>query len=70
METRWSFRLDINWKSYRKPKLDASFLFLASYVIQHRIENPIATSILSGEFVSGDTIQVDEAGGELTFAKA
>lgn len=39
-------------------------------VIQHRIENPIATSILSGDYEAGDTIQVDESDGELTFAKA
>ena len=28
-------------------------------VIQHRIENPLASRILRGEFAEGDTIRVD-----------
>ncbi|HEY5851196.1 MAG TPA: ATP-dependent chaperone ClpB [Lysobacter sp.] len=38
--------------------------------IQQQLENPLAQRILSGEFVSGDTVKVDAAGGQLTFAKA
>ena len=37
--------------------------------VQQQIENPLAQKILSGEFVSGDTIRVDAAGGHLVFAK-
>ncbi|WP_457670811.1 ATP-dependent chaperone ClpB [Thiolapillus sp.] len=36
--------------------------------IQHQLENPLAQKILAGEFVPGDTIKVDVAGGELVFA--
>ena len=39
-------------------------------VIQHRLENPIATGILSGEYEQGDTIDVLEKDGELVFLKA
>lgn len=39
-------------------------------VIQHRLENPIATGILSGEYESGDTIEVQEKDGDLSFTKA
>jgi ATP-dependent Clp protease ATP-binding subunit ClpB len=37
--------------------------------IQHQLENPLATKILSGEFVSGDTVRVYAEGGRLGFAK-
>ena len=37
--------------------------------IQQRIENPLAQAILSGRFLPGDTVKVDAAGGELSFAK-
>ena len=36
-------------------------------VIQHRIENPIATAILSGQFKQEDTIRVDFDAGQFTF---
>jgi ATP-dependent Clp protease ATP-binding subunit ClpB len=39
-------------------------------VIQHRLENPIATGILSGEYESGDTIMVDTDNGYLTFTNS
>ncbi|TAA39676.1 ATP-dependent chaperone ClpB [Pseudoxanthomonas winnipegensis] len=38
--------------------------------IQAQLENPLAQKILAGEFVSGDTIQVDAQGGQLVFSKA
>ncbi len=37
--------------------------------IQQRIENPLATKLLTGEFESGDTIVVDGSAGALTFTK-
>ena len=37
--------------------------------IQAQLENPLAQKILAGEFVSGDTIQVDAQGGQLVFSK-
>ena len=37
--------------------------------IQAQIENPLASRILSGEFVNGDVIRVDAAGGQLVFHK-
>ncbi len=37
--------------------------------IQQRIENPLASRILGGEFGDGDTIRVDAAGGGFVFAK-
>ncbi len=37
--------------------------------IQQMLENPLATQILSGGFVSGDTIKVDAEAGKLVFAK-
>ncbi|NYZ62359.1 ATP-dependent chaperone ClpB [Luteimonas deserti] len=37
--------------------------------IQQQLENPLAQRILEGSFVSGDTIRVDAAGGEIGFAK-
>jgi ATP-dependent Clp protease ATP-binding subunit ClpB len=36
--------------------------------IQHQLENPLAQEILAGRFVPGDTIRIDAAAGELTFA--
>jgi ATP-dependent Clp protease ATP-binding subunit ClpB len=38
--------------------------------IQQLLENPLATSILAGEFASGDTIHVAAEGGQLSFRKA
>ncbi|MGJ7901113.1 ATP-dependent chaperone ClpB [Lysobacter sp. 1R34A] len=37
--------------------------------VQQQLENPLAQKILSGEFVSGDTIRVDAEGGRLVFGK-
>ena len=37
--------------------------------IQQQIENPLAQQILSGAFVSGDTVKVDAEGGRLVFVK-
>ncbi len=37
--------------------------------IQHQIENPLATRILSGEFGNGDTVSVDVKAGKLVFDK-
>jgi len=39
-------------------------------VVQQRIENPIASKILSGEFQDGDTIAVDYRGKSFTFEKS
>jgi ATP-dependent Clp protease ATP-binding subunit ClpB len=38
--------------------------------IQQRLENPLAESILRGDFVPGDVIDVSLEGGELRFVKA
>ncbi|MEL0028822.1 MAG: AAA family ATPase, partial [Perlucidibaca sp.] len=38
--------------------------------IQARIENPLADHLLRGDFVAGDTIQVEEEHGQLSFHKA
>ena len=38
--------------------------------IQQQLENPLATLILSGGFVAGDTVKVTAQGGALAFAKA
>jgi len=38
-------------------------------VIQQRIENPLASKLLSGEFAPGDTIRVDIEGNSFTFTK-
>ncbi|HST45091.1 MAG TPA: ATP-dependent chaperone ClpB, partial [Luteimonas sp.] len=38
--------------------------------IQQQLENPLATRILSGGFIGGDTIHVDAEGGQLVFRKA
>ena len=37
--------------------------------IQQRIENPLATKLLTGEFQAGDTVVVDGSAGVLTFTK-
>ncbi|ASJ75859.1 Chaperone protein ClpB [Granulosicoccus antarcticus IMCC3135] len=37
-------------------------------VIQQRVENPLAQSILSGDYLPGDTVFVDVAGEELVFS--
>ena len=37
--------------------------------IQQQIENPLAQQILSGAFVSGDTVKVDAEGSRLVFVK-
>jgi ATP-dependent Clp protease ATP-binding subunit ClpB len=37
--------------------------------IQSQLENPLAQKILSGEFASGEVIQVDAAEGKLVFNK-
>ncbi|HWH93422.1 MAG TPA: AAA family ATPase, partial [Baekduia sp.] len=39
-------------------------------VIQKRLVDPLALAILEGRFREGDTVRVDAADGELTFAKA
>ena len=39
-------------------------------VIQQRLENPIATKVLGGEFEPGDTIEVDYQGKSFTFKRA
>ena len=38
--------------------------------LQRMVENPLALRLLEGEFTEGDTVRVDVADGELTFAKA
>ncbi|MBN4052478.1 AAA family ATPase [bacterium AH-315-K20] len=38
--------------------------------IQQRIENPLATRILNGEYGPGDVIRVDAEGASLTFSRA
>ncbi len=38
--------------------------------IQQQLENPLASRILSGEFISGETIHVDAERGHLVFKKA
>jgi len=37
--------------------------------IQQQLENPLASKILGGEFVSGDTVHVEAQGGHLAFRK-
>jgi ATP-dependent Clp protease ATP-binding subunit ClpB len=37
--------------------------------IQQQLENALASKILAGEFISGDTVQVEAEGGHLVFAK-
>ena len=38
-------------------------------VIQQRIENPLATKLLAGEFAADDTVEVDVADGSFSFEK-
>ena len=38
--------------------------------IQRELQDPLALKILSGEFLEGDTIQVERGAGGLTFAVA
>jgi ATP-dependent Clp protease ATP-binding subunit ClpB len=38
--------------------------------LQRLVENPLALRLLEGDFAEGDTVRVDVADGELTFAKA
>jgi len=38
-------------------------------VIQRMLQNPIATALLEGEYVEGDTIEVDRAGDELVIRR-
>jgi ATP-dependent Clp protease ATP-binding subunit ClpB len=38
--------------------------------IQHMLENPLAERILSGDFMPGDTIKVDEKDGNLLIDKS
>lgn len=38
-------------------------------VIQQRIENPIASRILAGEYAEGDTIEIDASGGQFHFER-
>src|SRR5690606_5726948 len=38
--------------------------------IQQKVENPLATAILRGDFLPGDVIQVGVAGDALSFGKA
>jgi len=37
--------------------------------VQRHVENPLAEALLSGEFVHGDHVRVEERGGEMAFAK-
>ncbi len=39
-------------------------------VIQQRLQNPLATELLRGDFPPGSTIEIDCANGEFTFAQA
>jgi ATP-dependent Clp protease ATP-binding subunit ClpB len=39
-------------------------------VIQRELQDPLALALLQGDFHSGDTIQVDLHGEELTFSRA
>ena len=38
--------------------------------VQQQLENPLARSILAGEFVAGDTVRVTQADGKLLFIKS
>ena len=38
-------------------------------MIQKRLVDPLALAILEGDFREGDTVRVDAADGELTFAE-
>jgi ATP-dependent Clp protease ATP-binding subunit ClpB len=37
--------------------------------IQQRLENPLASELLAGKFVEGDTIKIDAAAERFTFEK-
>jgi len=37
--------------------------------VQRMIETPLSRSLLKGEFIAGDAVQVDAVGGQLTFTK-
>jgi len=37
--------------------------------VQRHVENPLAEALLSGLFVQGDHVRVEERGGEMAFAK-
>ena len=37
--------------------------------IQNQLENPLANEILSGNFISGDKVEIDVKDGNLTFTK-
>jgi len=39
-------------------------------VIQKRLVDPLAMAILEGRFVTGDTVKVDAADGELVLERA
>ena len=39
-------------------------------IVQQRLENALATKLLSGDFAPGDAIDVDAAGHSFTFTKA
>ncbi|MBN1126365.1 MAG: ATP-dependent chaperone ClpB [Sedimentisphaerales bacterium] len=39
-------------------------------VIQHQLENPLATELIAGRFTEGDTIRVDAGAHQFTFEKA
>ena len=39
-------------------------------MIQKQLVDKLALRLLEGEFAEGDTVEVDAADGELTFAKA
>jgi ATP-dependent Clp protease ATP-binding subunit ClpB len=38
--------------------------------IQREILDPLAMRVLQGDFVEGDVVSIDAAGGEIAFAKA
>jgi ATP-dependent Clp protease ATP-binding subunit ClpB len=38
-------------------------------VLQKELQNPLATALLSGRFISGDTVVCDEENGEVVFVK-
>ena len=52
-----------------RPPLAPNLLFLEPDALQQRIENPLASRILAGEFGAGDTVLVEYQGKSFTFAK-
>jgi ATP-dependent Clp protease ATP-binding subunit ClpB len=38
-------------------------------VIQTRLQNPLATELLKGEFQSGDCVKIDHRSGQFAFAR-